>query len=149
VAAVTAGDAFHWFDPAPALAEIARVLQPRGGLALFTSFMDWRGTSWGHEVGTLMADLRPTHPHFDGPPLEDSLAAAGGWDPARSIRLIYDQPAVPERILDHIASMSWIASMPDEEREATLARIGEAILAGETPSQLPVHVGIRFARRSA
>jgi ubiquinone/menaquinone biosynthesis C-methylase UbiE len=32
--AVFVGDAFHWFDGPAALAEIARVLRPRGGLAL-------------------------------------------------------------------------------------------------------------------
>src|SRR4029453_3088829 len=34
VGAVTAGQAFHWFDPPPALDEIARGLRPAGGGAL-------------------------------------------------------------------------------------------------------------------
>ncbi len=43
VDAVFVGDAFHWFDPGPALAEIVRVLRPHGGLALL-----WN--RWGDEV---------------------------------------------------------------------------------------------------
>ena len=39
VDAVFAGDAFVWFEPGPALAEIMRVLRPGGGLALL--WRDW------------------------------------------------------------------------------------------------------------
>jgi SAM-dependent methyltransferase len=37
VDAVFVGEAFHWFDAAPAIAEIARVLRPRGALAIVST----------------------------------------------------------------------------------------------------------------
>ncbi len=37
---VTAAQAFHWFDKPRALAEIARILKPSGGLALFWNVRD-------------------------------------------------------------------------------------------------------------
>jgi SAM-dependent methyltransferase len=37
---VTAAQAFHWFDSVPALAEMARILKPGGGLALFWNVRD-------------------------------------------------------------------------------------------------------------
>jgi len=37
---VTAAQAFHWFDKPSALAEIARILKPGGGLALFWNVRD-------------------------------------------------------------------------------------------------------------
>ena len=90
VAAVTVADAMHWFDHAAALAEIRRVLRPGGGLAVLTTVPDWGSASWAHEVGSLIGDLRPQHPHFDGPPWQDALAAADGWGSgARDSR---DQP---------------------------------------------------------
>jgi ubiquinone/menaquinone biosynthesis C-methylase UbiE len=39
VDAVFVGEAFHWFDPARAIPDIARLLRPRGGLAVIS--MHW------------------------------------------------------------------------------------------------------------
>jgi SAM-dependent methyltransferase len=142
VDAVTVADAFHWFDHAAALAEIARVLRPRGGLAVVSTFPDWSGASWAHELGTLVAQARPEHPFFDGPSWQDSVRAAGGWTEPRDVRVTTTQPAVPDQIVDGLASMSWIAAMSDDERAATLERMRELIQSGETPEVLPIHVGI-------
>jgi len=139
VHAVTVADAFHWFDHAAALREIRRVLVLGGGLAVLRILPDWRGASWAHQVGTLIAELRPDHPQFDGPRWQD-VAQAEGWTPPREITLTMIQPADPEQVLDYIASMSWIAAMPEDRREETVVKIGEIIRAGETPDELPVHV---------
>jgi SAM-dependent methyltransferase len=140
VAAVTVADAFHWFDRAPALAEIRRVLRPGGGLAVLSTVPDWGGASWAHEVGTLMASLRPEHPHFDGPPWQDAVRAAEGWASPREVRLTVSYPADPERVVDYLASLSWVAALPEPERVATLAQIGAIMAAGDTPAELPMQV---------
>ena len=75
VAAVTVAEAFHWFDLPPALAEIRRVLAPGGGLAGLSSFPDWGGASWAHEVGTIIAEARPEHPQFDRPAWHTGLSS--------------------------------------------------------------------------
>ena len=142
MAAVTVADAFHWFDHALALAEIRRVLRPGGGLAVLSAVPDWSGASWAHEVGTLIAGLRPAHPHHDGPPWRDAVLAAGGWTTPREVRLTASQPMLPERLIDYLASVSWIAALPEDQRAETLAQIGAIVGAGETPAELPVHVAI-------
>jgi len=142
VAAVTVADAFHWFDHTAALAEIRRVLRPGGGLAVLSTSPDWGGASWAHEVGTLMADLRPAHPHFDGPPWQDAVRAAGDWTAPREIRLTIMRPAAPERLVDYLTSMSWVAALPEDQRAETMAQIGAIVSAGETPAELPMHVSI-------
>jgi SAM-dependent methyltransferase len=142
VAMVTVADAIHWFDQAAALAEIRRVLRPGGGLAVLSTVPDWGGASWAHEVGTMMSELRPEHPHFDGPPWQDAVRAAGGWSEPREIRVTSTQAAQPARFVDYLASMSWVADLPEQQRTDTLARIDAIIRAGETPAELPVHVVI-------
>jgi SAM-dependent methyltransferase len=139
VDAVTVADGFHWFDHAQALAEIRRVLQPRGGLAVLSTLPDWSGASWAHELGTLIQRLRPEHPYFDGPPWQEAVRAAGGWTAPREIRVTTSQPTDPGRIVDYVTSMSFVAALPDEERAKWLAQVVALVDAGETPAELPVH----------
>jgi SAM-dependent methyltransferase len=143
VDAVTVADGFHWFDRTAALAEIRRVLRPGGGLALLWAVPDWGGASWAHEVGTLMAGKRlesKEHPYFDGPPWQDAVRAADGWSEPREIRVTSTQPASPQRMVDYIGSVSWVAAMSERERGELLEQVGALVTAGETPAELPVHV---------
>lgn len=142
VEAVTVADAFHWFDRQRALAEMRRVLRPGGGLAVLSTVPDWSGASWAHELGTLVQESRPEHPHFDGPPWQDAVREAGGWTSPREIRVTTSRPASVEQIVDHMGSMSWIAAMTDEERSAWLERVRTLIDQGETPAEMPTHVVI-------
>jgi len=142
VVAVTVAEGFHWFDQVLALSEIRRVLRPGGGLAVLWTVPDWGEASWGHEVGTLLAQLRPQHPQFDGPGWQDPILKAGSWTTPRELRLRTLQPASPERILDYLASISWVAALPEDRRAETLAKIGAILRAGEMPAELPVHLVI-------
>ncbi len=148
VHAVTVGDAFHWFDQQAALDEIHRVLCPDGGLAILSTAPDWSGASWAHELGSLVADSRPEHPYFDGPPWQESVRASGRWRNVHDIRITTSQRADPERIVDHLASMSWLAAMPEDERDGLLERSRAIIQAGDTPAELPVHVLIGLTTRA-
>jgi SAM-dependent methyltransferase len=145
VDAVTVSDAFHWFDHEPALAEIARVLRPGRSVCAVWTIPDWGAASWAHDVGTLMAASRPEHPAFDSPPWQDAARASGRWSEPREVRLTVSRPADPSRIVDHIASMSWIAAMTDDERREHLVRVRELIDAGDTPAELPVHFVLALA----
>jgi SAM-dependent methyltransferase len=142
VDAVTVADGFHWFDQAPALAEIRRVLKPGGGLAVLSTVPDWSGASWAHELGAMIQRLRPEHPYFDGPPWQEAVRAAGGWMPPREVRVTTSQPTGPDRILAYVASMSFVAALPQDERAEWLAQAAELVEAGETPGELRVQVVI-------
>jgi ubiquinone/menaquinone biosynthesis C-methylase UbiE len=142
VAAVMIADAFHWFDRPRALSEIRRVLSCGGGLALFSTVPDWSGASWAHELGMLVAGARPEHPHFDGRSWQELVREAGGFAEPRELRVTTYGPADREQVLAHIASMSWIAGLPEPQRAEVLARMRAIVEAGETPEQFALHVEI-------
>jgi SAM-dependent methyltransferase len=138
VTAVTVADAFHWFEPQAALREIGRVLKPSGGLAVVFTAPDWGEAPWGDELAALLSQPRTAHPGIDGPPIGDVLAAAPGWTAPREVRITTRQPASPERMVDYVGSISWVAAMDEAPRAALLERVAELTAQG-TPPQLPVH----------
>lgn len=142
VDAVTVADGFHWFDQPQALAEIRRVLTPGGGLALLSTAPDWSGASWAHELGTMIQALRPEHPYFDGPAWKEAVGAAGGWTVPREVRVTSAQPTDPGQIVAYVASMSFVAALPEEERDECLARAAALVEAGEMPGELRIQVVI-------
>jgi SAM-dependent methyltransferase len=52
---VTAAQAFHWFDRDQALPEIARILKPRGGVALFWNVRDTERSAFLADYDALLA----------------------------------------------------------------------------------------------
>jgi SAM-dependent methyltransferase len=147
LAAVMIADAFHWFDRPSALSEIRRVLKVGGGLALFNTVPDWSGASWAHELGTLVADSRPNHPHFDGRPWHEFVREADGFAEPWEVRVTTYRPADPEGVLAHMASISWIAGLPEAERFDVLSRMRTIVAAGETPERFAMHFDLGLAKR--
>jgi SAM-dependent methyltransferase len=143
--AVAIADAFHWFDQTAALEEIRRVLRPGGGLAVLSTIPDWRGATWADELGSLVAGLRPEHPYFDGPPWQDAIRASGHWTDPREVRVTTSQRADPGRIVDHLASISWVAALPDDRRADTIAQMHTLVRTGQMPAELPLHVRLGLA----
>ena len=88
----------------------------------------------------MLRDLRPEHPQYETPGWQQSVLEAGGWTEPRELHLTGSRSAEPERIVDFIASISWMAALPEDQRSDTLARIGAIVAAGETPAELPVRV---------
>lgn len=142
VDAVTVADAFHWFDGPAALLEIRRVLGPGGGLAVISAVPDWEAAPWAHELGALLAELRPPHPFFDGPTWRDAVRDAEGWAPPRTVEVTAPQPTDAKRLLDYVASMSFVAVLEEEKRSRALKRTAELLDDLATPTELPIRFTI-------
>lgn len=152
VDAVTASDAFHWFDAAAAMREIRRVLQARaeaagGGLAILFVGQDWRPAPWGVDLAELMGELRgEDHPLWNGPSWRETVLAAEGWGELREIGIKVPAPASRQQILDYLSSFSYIARLDPDDRAAAVDRAAAIIDAAEIPAELPVRFSISLTR---
>jgi SAM-dependent methyltransferase len=144
--AVFVGDAFHWFDAAAALAEIARVLRPRGGLVLLWN--DW----WDTEppIPEEAAALLPEPFERSGRSFQaDVYAWRGAFDdaalfePPREEKLAHEVVRSAEELATLYCSTSSIASLDPAEREALRRRLLD-LLSGEY--RLPIEVEIVWTR---
>jgi ubiquinone/menaquinone biosynthesis C-methylase UbiE len=125
VDAVFSADAFHWFDGELALAEIARVLRPRGGLVLMWNEPDKPTEPSIAAAGALLNERGSSERQID-------RYASGAWRKAfagssfeelNEARFEHRQVVDREQLLAYFASMSWIAVLPDEEREELLNEV--------------------------
>jgi ubiquinone/menaquinone biosynthesis C-methylase UbiE len=127
VDAVTVAQAFHWFDPPRALAEVARVLRPGGHLFLLWNTRD-RRVDWVRQFGDLL---------FDGPDAErpyDSydevdygalVASAGGgaFAPVELWHTDWLQPCDEDLLVARAESVSVVGSLPPAQKAVVLDRV--------------------------
>jgi len=124
VDAVLAADSFHWFDHSRALPEMRRVLRPGGGVAILRQLPHFE-QPWAEELGTRIAAARTSHPAFEQGGAAMALTEEEGFGPVREIVVTSTQVTDRGRLLAYIASFSWVALLPDPEREELLGRATE------------------------
>ncbi|HUF32215.1 MAG TPA: class I SAM-dependent methyltransferase [Acidimicrobiales bacterium] len=127
VDAVTAAQAFHWFRPGQALAEIRRVLRPSGGLLLVWNERDV-SVPWVAAVSEVI-DWDGRRPYEKGTDWAEVVADAGGFTPLQQRRIRFEHEVDEETLVDRMLSTSYVAAGSDEERREVEAGV-RAVVAG-------------------
>jgi SAM-dependent methyltransferase len=128
VDAVTVGQAFHWFDPQPALTDIARVLKPGGVLLMVWNARD-ENVDWMRQWGDLVADLGGGRPYQDHRELlwEDVVAESGLLTPLEHLEVPQGQTGTPELVIERTRSTSFIAALPPERHQHALDAVAQLL----------------------
>jgi SAM-dependent methyltransferase len=151
VDAVFAAESFHWFDGERALAEIARVLRPRGSLALLWNLPAGQTKPSIEPVERLLGERGPTREELGVDPLDLDAERyrSGAWRVAfetsgfealHETRLPNPQILEREGMVAFFASMGWIGDLPDAERLPLLDQVRSLLDAPEYLRSWQTHV---------
>ena len=116
---VTSAQAFHWFDHAVALPEIARVLRRGGRLALVWNVRDDRDSSTARLSAIIGNETIEDWEDFP------ALLESDVFGPVETVEFALEQRLDRETLLDLVLSRSYCAKLPPAEREPILAQVGQ------------------------
>jgi SAM-dependent methyltransferase len=143
---VVVAQAFHWFRVPEALAEIARVLRPGGGLAMVWNDRD-DAVPW---VGALSAlirwDDRPV-PSYADVDWSAAVADTGEFGPLDHRQFRLDQHLDAETLVDRVLSTSYIAAGAPAEQAAMAAKVRRLVADLEEPFLLPYRTDVYWCHR--
>jgi len=124
VDAVVVAHAWHWFDAALAVPEIARVLVPGGTLSLVWNMRD-EAEPWVATLGAIM------HRH-SRQAIDASPEVGAPFGSAERMEVRWRQPVTRQEIIDLVASRSYVITLTDQERSGLLGEVTE--LLGDHPA---------------
>jgi SAM-dependent methyltransferase len=138
------GESFHWFEWGRALPEIARVLQPGGGLVLL-----WNRPSGGLSSEQWPAGVKEALDRIVDPIPPEHRYMSFVWRDAlvgssfEELRFeTFPNGAVldRERLLARVSSWSHVAALPERERRAFLDEIAAHLSEPSYPATLETHL---------
>jgi len=116
--AVLVAQAWHWFDPQQAIAEVARVLRPGGRLGLVWNTRDER-MGWVKDLGEIIG-------HEDDP-FNDTVTLPAPFTDVARHHVEWTSYLTPQALIDLVASRSYCITSPAEVRTRTLDQVRELL----------------------
>jgi len=149
--AVVCAQAFHWFATPEALAEIHRVLAPGGRLGLVWNQRD-ESVDWVRRLGDLLEPLEGAAPRYRTGRWREAFRGFGRFGPLREDCFETAQVGPPGMVLDRIASISFVAALPEQRRGKLLDEVrrllqAEPATAGRAEVRLPYRTHVFWCER--
>ena len=160
VDAATAAQAFHWFDKGAALAEMARIVRPGGGIALFWNVRD-------EERSLFVADYHRIIERHGGvaegkylqagrasgrSSTREVLEAAAGFEAPQLHEVRHELPASASGFIGMAFTASYIQALEPAVQDAFRAEVRDLLAryghAADVPFTIPYRIDCWIARRS-
>nr|WP_308426379.1 methyltransferase domain-containing protein [Chitinimonas sp. BJB300] len=148
---VVAATAFHWFATDATMAEIARVLKSGGWLGLIWNVRD-ESEDWVAKLTEIMVRHEGNTPRYRKGSWKQVFPAAG-FGPLQQTSFPHQHTGPAEQvIIDRCMSVSFIAALPEPEREAIATELRaliahHAALAGKQEIVVPYRTEVFWCQR--
>jgi SAM-dependent methyltransferase len=146
VDAVFCGQAFHWFDGDRALAEIHRVLRPRGGLALIWNVRD-ETVEWERRLSELMKRHQADAPRKRWGRWRDAFERTELFTPLCQRKFDHRQEGDVDTMLARVASISFVSALSDEKRGRFLDEVRRLVESYDSPLVMHYRTEVYWCRR--
>ena len=149
--AVVAAQAFHWFDGNRALSEIQRVLRPDGRLGMIWNARD-EASDWSEKLTAIFDRLAGDGPRYRDMRWRDAFERSELFGPLHHQVAYHVHEVTPEGFLNRVLSVSYVASVPEAEREGVVAEVNELLatdpeLAGREHIVMPYRTDVFWCER--
>lgn len=148
VDAITVAQAMHWFDNEATWTEFARVVRPGGGVGLIWNARD-RSVAWVDRIWSIMDAVEKRAPwrDHDRPAMFEFGAVASSFEAVESARFGHEAVVTREAMLDRVASVSHVSTLPEPRRRAVLDEVWAALPAHDQ-LRVPYRVDVFVVRRT-
>ncbi|MBW3578956.1 MAG: class I SAM-dependent methyltransferase [Actinobacteria bacterium] len=150
--AVTAGQSFHWFDGPRALAELRRVLRPRGRLGLVWNVRD-ESVGWVARLSAVIEPYSKDAPRHARGAWKRAFDETGGFGRLRLRSFRHASALTVDQVVDRYLSISFIAVLDEAERVTVEAAIRDVLSSdpdtgGRVRVQHPYRTDVYWTQRS-